>query len=121
MGLTDPRRGQIWQVNLEPTIGSEIRKARPCVVISSDTFSRIPVRLVVPLTEWKDAKHQGRAWVVRVEPTRWNGLDKVDAADPLQARCISVDAQRFLKFIGQLDADLVDEIASAFKIVTEAA
>jgi mRNA interferase MazF len=32
----DPKRGEIWWVGLDPTLGSEIAKARPCVVITSD-------------------------------------------------------------------------------------
>lgn len=44
---TRPRRGEIWWVNLEPTVGSEIRKKRPVVVISSDAINRL--RLPVPL------------------------------------------------------------------------
>jgi mRNA interferase MazF len=46
----NPKRGEIWQVNLEPTIGQEIRKKRPVVVISSDLYSPIALRIVIPLT-----------------------------------------------------------------------
>jgi mRNA interferase MazF len=48
----NPKRGEIWQVNLEPTIGQEIRKKRPVVVISSDLYSPIALRTVIPLTTW---------------------------------------------------------------------
>ena len=47
-------RGEIWLVNLEPTIGAEIRKTRPVVVVSSDAVGALLIRLVAPLTEWKD-------------------------------------------------------------------
>ena len=41
-----PRRGDIWLVNLDPTVGSEIQKTRPAVVVSSDAVGRLPVKLV---------------------------------------------------------------------------
>lgn len=44
-------RGEIWLVNLDPTIGAEIRKTRPVVVISSNAVGTLPIRLVAPLTE----------------------------------------------------------------------
>jgi mRNA interferase MazF len=50
----NPKRGEIWQVNLEPTIGQEIRKKRPVVVISSDLYSPIALRTVIPLTTWQN-------------------------------------------------------------------
>ena len=49
-----PARGEVWLVNFDPTIGSEIRKTRPAVVISSDAVGRLPVKLVAPLTDWKN-------------------------------------------------------------------
>lgn len=47
-------RGEIWVVNLDPTVGTEIRKTRPVVVVSSDAIGVLPLRLVAPITEWKD-------------------------------------------------------------------
>ncbi len=47
-------RGEIWLVSLDPTIGAEIRKTRPVVVVSSDSVGILPIRLVAPITEWKD-------------------------------------------------------------------
>ncbi|NOZ79301.1 MAG: type II toxin-antitoxin system PemK/MazF family toxin [Acidobacteria bacterium] len=57
MSEPQPTRGEIWWVNLDPTRGSETCKTRPAVVVSSDAVSRLPVRLVIPLTEWKE-KHR---------------------------------------------------------------
>ena len=49
--LARPRRGEVWWVQLDPTQGSEIRKTRPCVVLSSDVLNahRRTV-VVVPLS-----------------------------------------------------------------------
>jgi len=67
------KRGDVWVVNLDPTIGAEIRKTRPVVVISSDAIGALPIRLVAPLTEWKDY-FEPNIWHVRVEPDNENGL-----------------------------------------------
>jgi mRNA interferase MazF len=45
------KRGEIWWVNLDPTIGSEIRKRRPCVIVSNDASNRAQSRVqVAPMT-----------------------------------------------------------------------
>ncbi|WAC61034.1 type II toxin-antitoxin system PemK/MazF family toxin [Brevundimonas sp. SL130] len=44
------RRGEVWLVQLDPTVGSELRKTRPCVVVSPDNLSHLPVHVIVPLT-----------------------------------------------------------------------
>ncbi len=40
-------------VDFDPAVGAEIRKLRPAVVISVDAVGRLPLRLVVPVTDWK--------------------------------------------------------------------
>jgi mRNA interferase MazF len=49
-----PQRGEVWMVNFDPTIGTEIRKIRPAAVISSNTIGVLPIKLVAPITDWKD-------------------------------------------------------------------
>ena len=48
-----PKRGEIWLVDFDPAVGAEIRKARPAVVISVKDIGRLPLRIVVPITDWK--------------------------------------------------------------------
>lgn len=43
-------RGDIWLVRLDPTVGSEISKTRPCVVVSPDGLNHLPAHIVVPMT-----------------------------------------------------------------------
>ena len=69
-----PKRGEIWLVNLDPTVGSEIKKTRPAVIVSSDALGRLPLRLIAPITEWKD-HFKGSIWHVRIDPGGKNGLD----------------------------------------------
>ena len=60
-----PKRGEIWLVDFEPSFGAEIRKIRPAVVLSLDQLARLPLRVVVPLTEWKP-QYQQYSWFVRI-------------------------------------------------------
>ena len=77
------QRADIWLVNLEPTVGAEIRKTRPVVVVSSDAVGTLPVRLVSPLTEWKD-HFAGNLGIISLQ---WsNGHGQVRASSTLSRR-----------------------------------
>lgn len=111
-----PKRGEVWRVNLDPTIGAEIKKIRPVIVISSDAVGKLPLKLVVPITEWKDL-FEANIWHVKLEAAPGTGLMKASTADTLQMR--SVDTQRFVERIGVLPADVLEEIATAIAAVVE--
>jgi mRNA interferase MazF len=104
------KRGEIWLVNLDPTIGSEIRKTRPAVIISSDLVGILPLKIVVPFTDWKD-RYASAAWIVRIDPDDNNGLSKSSAADGLQVR--SVSHIRLAKRLGALTPLQVAQIVQA--------
>ena len=57
-------RGEVWLINLDPTLGAEIRKSRPSIIVSSDTIGILPLRVIVPLTDWKN-HYQQAAWMVK--------------------------------------------------------
>ena len=82
------KQGEIWQINLTPTVGAEIKKNRPAVIISDDSIGVLPHRVIVPITEWKDAFH-GAVWMVRVDPDSENNLKKTSAIDIFQIRSVS--------------------------------
>jgi len=109
-------RGEIWQVSLDPTIGAEIRKTRPVVVISSDAIGVLPIKLVAPLTKWKDYLTQN-IWHVQVAPDSTNGLTKVSAVDTLQLR--GVDTQRFVQKLGSVSPSVMRSIVAAIAAVIE--
>ena len=51
--MTELKRGMIIDVNLDPTLGSETGKIRPCVIVTNDVYNeRVPVIQVVPVTVW---------------------------------------------------------------------
>lgn len=109
-------RGEIWRVSLDPTIGAEIRKTRPVVVVSSDAIGALPIKLVAPLTEWKDYLAQN-IWHVKVAPDSTNGLTKVSAVDTLQLR--GVDTQRFVQKVGSVSPSVMRSIVAAIAAVIE--
>jgi mRNA interferase MazF len=110
------KRGEIWLVNLDPTMGSEIRKTRPAVIISSDLVGILPIKVIVPFTDWKE-RYAKAPWMVRVDPDDQNGLSKISAADGLQVR--SVSQQRLVKYIGKLPKVTINEIANSMGRVLE--
>lgn len=103
-------------VNLDPTIGSENHKTRPAVIVSSDLVGILPLKVIVPLTEWKDHYSQ-TIWMVRIDPDEQNGLSKPSAADALQIR--SVSQQRLVQQLGVLPAIQVTEIANAIMAILQ--
>ena len=110
------QRGEIWLVNLDPAIGSEIRKTRPAVIVSSDLVGILPVKVIVPFTGWKDRYGQA-PWMVRIDPDERNGLSKSSAADALQIR--SVSQQRLVQKLGILPSIQVTQIVQAVVTVLQ--
>lgn len=104
------KRGEIWLVNLDPTVGSEIKKTRPAIIVSSDLVGVLPLKVIVPLTDWKD-RYSTAAWMVRLDPDEQNGLSKFSAADALQIR--SVSEKRLVKKLGMVPALQVAQIVQA--------
>ena len=102
-------QGQLWLVNLDPTIGSEIRKTRPAVIVSPDELNEhLRTVIVVPLTT-------GRSYPFRVA-TRVGGKPGVAAVDQLRA----VDKRRLVKDIGTMRRPtlkrILDTISDMFSL-----
>ena len=110
------KRGEIWLINLDPTIGAEIRKTRPAVIVSSDTIGVLPLKVIVPLTDWKD-HYEIAPWMIKVETDAQNGLDKTSAADTFQVR--SLAQERFVRKLGILDAGRMAQITTGLGLVLE--
>ena len=50
--------GEVYWVELDPTVGSEIRKTRPCLVISPDDMNQaLPRVIIAPITSWLSSRH----------------------------------------------------------------
>jgi mRNA interferase MazF len=111
-----PKRGEVWLVNFDPRVGAEIRKVRPAIIISSDEIGRLPLKLIAPITDWKDYFEQN-LWHIQIQSDAQNGLSKVSAIDTLQIR--SVDIQRFIRKLGQVPETTMQEIGIAIVSVLE--
>jgi mRNA interferase MazF len=77
----------VWDVDFDPPTGAEIGKTRPAVVMSEDALGRLPLRIVVPITEW-DSQYSAYPWFVQITPTSTNGLRKESGADAFQVKRI---------------------------------
>ena len=97
-------------INLDPTIGAEIKKTRPAVIVSEDSIGVLPLKVVVPITDWKD-RYAVAPWMVKLDPDRENKLDKTSAADCFQVR--SVSQERFVRQVGSLPRPRMVEIENA--------
>ena len=90
-------RGQVHLVRLDPTIGSEIKKTRPCVIVSPDELNdHLRTVIVAPMTTG------GRAYPWRPR-CRFQGRTGFVALDQLR----TVDVERLVKPIGQLEGETV--------------
>ena len=48
------QRGEIWLINLSPTLGAEMQNTRPAVIVNEDEVGVLPLKVIVPITDWKD-------------------------------------------------------------------
>jgi mRNA interferase MazF len=108
------KRGEIWRINLDPSVGAEIRKSRPALVVSIDAIGALPLRVIVPITGWKTQFAQA-AWLIRLDPDSGNNLEKVSAADAFQLR--SVSENRFLERLGHVSPADMARVEDAVRIV----
>lgn len=99
------KRGEVWLAALDPTVGSEIQKTRPCLVISPDELNaRLRTILIAPMTTGS------RPTSFRV-PVKFQG--KQGLILPEQMR--SVDRRRLVKCLGKLDASTQRDLLALLK------
>ena len=108
-----PRRGEIWRVRFDPSVGAEIQKDRPAVVVQVEEVGCLPVVIVVPVTEW-DSRYACFPWHTKIPCSSLNGLDKDSSADSVQVKSVSVT--RFIDRIGEVTPDQPAEIVAAIAL-----
>lgn len=98
-------RFEVHLVTLDPTRGSEIRKTRPCLIVSPDEMNRhIRTVLMAPMTT------RGRAYPTRV-PARFRGREALIVLDQLR----TVDKERLVKSLGSVDEDAQDRVIAVLQ------
>jgi mRNA interferase MazF len=106
-------RGAILEINLDPTVGHEIKKSRPCLVVQNDVGNRFsPMTVVVPV---EGAEHVPKLYPINVLiPKGEGGLRKDSVALCNQIR--SVDEIRFGKTYGHVSPATMSKVDQALKI-----
>lgn len=101
------QQNEIWLINLNPTQGAEIKKTRPAIIVNDNAIGRLPLKVIVPITDWKDS-YEVAPWMIKIEPNNNNRLTKISSADCFQVR--SVSEKRFIRKVGKISNDTSNEI-----------
>jgi mRNA interferase MazF len=99
------KQNEIWLIDLNPTLGAEIKKTRPALIVNDDSLGILPLKVIVPLTDWK-SRYEQAPWMVKITPDSYNNLSKVSSADCFQIR--SVSEERFVRKIGVVELEISD-------------
>ena len=108
------KQGEIWQINLDPTIGSEMKKVRPCIILNNDTVGKLALKIIAPLTDFKE-HYRLIPWMVILEPNAQNGLNKMSAIDLFQVRSLS--QKRLIKKIGVVDKKVLKACKESLDVI----
>ena len=103
------KRGEIWLINLDPTVGREIRKSRPCLVVSpAELHDHLRTVMVAPMTS------KGFPAPFRV-PIRFQGTPGLLLLDQIRA----LDKQRLIKRLGSAHASTLDQTLAVLRQLFE--
>ncbi|TWJ33158.1 type II toxin-antitoxin system PemK/MazF family toxin [Geobacter argillaceus] len=96
------KRFDVYLVNLDPTVGSEIRKSRPCLIVSPDEMNRyIATVIAAPMTT------KGRNYPTRV-PCSFKGKDGQVVLDQIR----TIDKKHLMQKLGRIDKPTQEEVLS---------
>jgi mRNA interferase MazF len=111
-GKTTVNRGDIWAVDLDPAKGREMKKRRPCVVVSNDTANKYsPLVTVVVITTTAPSK----AYRFMVEIPKSANMPEPSWVHCGQIRTVDKE-QRFGRYYTSLDADTMRKVNAALLV-----
>jgi mRNA interferase MazF len=105
---------EIWLVNLDPTIGAEIKKKRPCVIVNNNAMGILPLKIILPITSWQENKSMP-SWFILLKNDLINNLKNDSIIDCFQPRAVSI--KRLIKKIGVISEQKLQEIHHALYLV----
>ena len=108
--------GEIYWVNLDPTIGDEIKKRRPVVVLNEGHRKHLKLAIVVPVTSWS-SYWEKNPFFVTLKPNLKSGLKKKSVVDCFQMRAISHN--RFAEKIGEISNGEIDRIKQSIALILD--
>lgn len=99
------RQYEVYLISLDPTIGHEIKKARPCVIISPDEMNKnISTVIIAPMTT------QSHFYPTRI-PLKFTGKEAWIVLDQL----CTVDRKRLIKKLGKIEQVIINRVKSVIK------
>jgi len=99
------RQYEVYLISLDPTIGHEIKKARPCVIISPDEMNKnISTVIIAPMTT------QSHFYPTRI-PLKFTGKEAWIVLDQLR----TVDRKRLIKKLGKIEQVIINRVKSVIK------
>ena len=108
--MVESRRGEIWWVRLDPTLGSEIAKTRPCAILSGNVFNELRRTVVViPLSTWPQSS------APLLVPVRCDGRDVVAVTDQVRA----IAKHRLDRRLGELSSEDLKAVEQGVREVLE--
>jgi mRNA interferase MazF len=108
------KTGEIYWVNLDPTVGDEIKKRRPVIILNGGHDKHLKLAIVVPVTAWSPYWDEN-PFFVTLEPNSKNGLSKKSSVDCFQISAISHN--RFVKKIGNISNDKINLINTSIALI----
>jgi mRNA interferase MazF len=97
-----PRRGEVWLISFDPSVGGEIQKTRPAVILSNDTANALLNRVqVVPVSSQVSRLYPAEATITL------NGERRKAMADQIT----TASKQRLMRKLGELSKDDMEAVA----------
>ena len=110
------KAGEIYWVNLDPTIGNEIKKKRSVVVFNGGHDKHLKLAIVVPMTAWTSYWDKN-PFFVSLKADAKSGLKKKSVVDCFQIRAISYN--RFAKKIGEISKGEIVQIKQFVALILD--
>ena len=111
--MTSPKRGEVWLVSFDPTLGAEIRKTRPALILQNDIANRVsPITIVAAITSRLDDARLYPTEVRLAPPEGGLTADSVVLLNQLR----SVDKRRLVRRLGRIKPGTLGNVERALEI-----